>query len=66
MTIFYALDSLGLLVCYRAHFSVQETVEKPFVAISGDFSLINYIFLRVYDHFLCFPLIRFFRTFSML
>ena len=37
MTIFYAfpsLDSSGLLVCYRVHFSVQETVEKPFVAIT--------------------------------
>ncbi len=27
-------DSLRLLVCYRAHFSVQETVEIAFVAIS--------------------------------
>ena len=26
-------DSLGLLVCYRAHFSVPETVERVYVAI---------------------------------
>ena len=31
---FRTSDSLGLLTCYKAHFSVPEAVKKAFVAIS--------------------------------
>ena len=36
---FCALDFPELLVCYRAHFSAQETAEKPRVAISSKCNL---------------------------